>query len=177
MISDHVTHCNTLSHTVRYKYIWDSCGLECLPNTPAAAVFAWIDIQLTQSTYFCTVWLEVVTWAYMMDDRWKRRGEMKQCSNDDILNCDVPINRPGKVPLISVAVRDEWFLEKVTQSHNVIIGCAFYIVWDWFPMHRLNCSALCFLWWKPVSVVCDSWGFSWIVIVFTFLDVIMKTWH
>lgn len=63
---------------------------------------------------------------------------MKRRSNDDILNCDVPINRPGKVPLISVAVRDDWFLEKVTHSHNVIIGCAFYIAWDWFPRHRLN---------------------------------------
>ncbi len=57
---------------------------------------------------------------------------MKGCSNDDILNCDVPINGPGKVTIISMAVRYDCSLKNFALSHNAVASYAFYVASGWF---------------------------------------------
>lgn len=73
---------------------------------------------------------------------------MKRPSNDDILNCAGPINRP-KVTLISGVVRDDCFLEKVARSHQCIrflyntrLVLKAEVEPPWTAEH--------FLWWKAV---------------------------
>lgn len=100
----------TLWVTQRYKYTWDSWGLPCLPNTCSSRVC--MDRRPAHTIHLL---LHCLAGGGNLS---LYGGWQMKTSNDDILNCDVPINRPGKVTLISVAVRDDCFLAKVTQCHH-----------------------------------------------------------